>query len=69
MESERYLGTIKWFRAEGYGRIARDNGEDVFVHQSSIQARGYQILEEGRRVQFGIEQGATGPKAVNVSLQ
>jgi cold shock protein len=68
MESERNLGTVKWFNAEkGYGFIARNDGEDVFVHQSAIQTDGYRTLEEGQAVQFDIEQGAKGPKAANVS--
>jgi cold shock protein len=70
MESERYLGTVKWFSAEkGYGFIARADGEDVFVHQSAIQAAGYRTLEEGQQVQFEIEQGAKGLKAANVVVQ
>ena len=70
MESERYLGTVKWFSAEkGYGFIARDGAEDVFVHQSEIQTEGYRTLEEGQRVQFSIEQGAKGQKAAHVTLQ
>jgi CspA family cold shock protein len=70
MDSERYLGTVKWFSAEkGYGFIARTDGEDVFVHQSAIQAEGYRTLEEGQQVQFEIEQGAKGLKAANVTVQ
>jgi len=61
--SERTTGTVKWFNAsKGYGFIARDDGADVFVHQSAIQAEGYRTLEEGQRVEFGDK----GPKAVNV---
>jgi CspA family cold shock protein len=70
MESERFVGTVKWFSAEkGYGFIARDGGDDVFVHQSVIQAEGYRTLEEGQRVEFSVEQGAKGLKAANVKLQ
>ncbi len=71
MESEHYLGTVKWFNAEkGYGFIARDDeGGDVFVHQSAIQAEGYRTLQEGQRVQFVIEQDAKGPRAANVTAQ
>jgi CspA family cold shock protein len=70
MESERYLGTVKWFSAaKGYGFITREGGEDVFVHQSVIQTEGYRTLEEGQQVQFSIEQGAKGLQAANVTLQ
>ena len=44
-------GTVKWFNAgKGFGFIARENGEDVFVHFSAIEASGYRTLEEGARV-------------------
>jgi cold shock protein len=69
MEQERFLGTVKWFSAEkGYGFIAREGGEDVFVHQSVIQTEGYRTLEEGQQVSFSIEQGAKGLKAADVTL-
>jgi CspA family cold shock protein len=65
--SERTTGTVKWFNAtKGYGFIARESGADVFVHQSAIQATGYRTLEEGQRVEFEVESGAKGPKAINV---
>ena len=65
--SDRMMGTVKWFNAsKGYGFIARDGGEDVFVHQSAIESEGYRTLEEGQRVEFDVESGAKGPKAVNV---
>jgi cold shock protein len=69
MESERHVGTVKWFSADkGYGFIARtDGGPDVFVHQSAIQTSGYRTLEEGQRVEFDIEQGAKGASAANVT--
>jgi cold shock protein len=70
MASERYLGTVKWFNAEkGYGFIARADGTDVFVHQSAIQSQGYRTLTEGQQVEFAIEEGAKGPKAVDVTPQ
>lgn len=66
--SERVNGTVKWFNpTKGYGFIARDGGEDVFVHQSAIQAEGYRTLQEGQRVEFEVEAGAKGPKATNVT--
>ena len=65
--SERTTGPVKWFNAsKGYGFIARDSGQDVFVHQTAIQAEGYRTLEEGQRVEFEVESGDKGPKAVNV---
>jgi CspA family cold shock protein len=65
--SERITGTVKWFNAsKGFGFIARDGGEDVFVHHSAIQSEGYRQLEEGQRVEFEVEQGPKGAKASNV---
>jgi CspA family cold shock protein len=57
-------GTVKWFNAEkGFGFIAVDGGEDVFVHYSAIQADGYRSLDEGQRVEFDVTQGQKGPQA------
>jgi CspA family cold shock protein len=65
--SERVTGTVKWFNGQkGYGFIARDGGEDVFVHYSAIQGEGFRNLEEGDRVEFSIEQGRKGPSAADV---
>jgi cold shock protein len=60
-------GTVKWFNAEkGYGFIAVDGGQDVFVHYSAIQSEGYRSLEEGQRVEFEVTQGQKGPQADQV---
>ena len=60
-------GTVKWFNAEkGFGFIAQENGEDVFVHFSAIQKEGYKSLEEGQEVTFDIEEGDRGLQAANV---
>ena len=65
--SERESGTVKWFNGEkGYGFIAREGAEDVFVHYSAIQGEGYKNLEEGQQVEFFVEQGSKGPQAANV---
>jgi CspA family cold shock protein len=57
-------GTVKWFNAEkGYGFIARDGADDVFVHFSAIQMSGYRSLEEGQRVEFDVEPGKKGEEA------
>jgi cold shock protein len=51
-------GTVKWFNdAKGYGFISRQNGEDVFVHFSAIQAGGFRSLQEGQTVQFDVTKG------------
>ena len=67
--SERIQGTVKWFNAgKGFGFIAREGGEDVFVHFSAIQAEGYRQLEEGQRVEFTVERGPKGFQATAVKL-
>ncbi|NIS78771.1 MAG: cold shock domain-containing protein [Anaerolineales bacterium] len=67
--SQRIEGTVKWFNAvKGYGFIGREEGDDVFVHYSSINMDGYRKLEEGQQVEFSIENGPKGPQAANVEL-
>lgn len=66
--SVRETGTVKWFNAsKGYGFIQGDQGEDVFVHYSSILGEGYRTLEEGQRVEFEVVVGDKGPQAQNVN--
>ena len=61
------VGTVKWFNADkGYGFIAPESGEDVFVHFSAIQSTGYRSLDEGQTVEFDIAQGPKGPQAEKV---
>ncbi len=62
-----YEGTVKWFNeTKGYGFIQRDDGQDVFVHYTSIQGSGFKTLAEGQKVTFDIVEGEKGPKATNV---
>ena len=61
-------GTVKWFNAEkGYGFISQESGDDVFVHFSAIQGKGFKTLEEGQSVGFEIEEGPRGKQASNVT--
>ncbi|MEW6117044.1 MAG: cold shock domain-containing protein [Nitrospirota bacterium] len=61
-------GTVKWFNeSKGYGFIASEDGQDVFVHHSEIQGNGFKSLSEGDKVTFDVEKGPKGPKAVRVS--
>ena len=65
--TERETGTVKWFNdSKGYGFIARDGGEDVFVHHTAIEADGFRTLREDQRVEFAVEQGPKGLQAVHV---
>jgi len=61
-------GVVKWFSdKKGYGFIERDEGGDIFVHYSAINAEGFRTLSEGDRVSFDIEEGDRGPAAKNVN--
>lgn len=61
-------GKVKWFSDEkGFGFLTEEGGtRDVFVHHTAIQMKGRRTLLEGQAVEFGIEQGEKGPRAVAV---
>jgi CspA family cold shock protein len=62
------LGIVKWFNnTKGYGFIAPEEGEDLFVHYSEIQTDGYRTLRGGQQVSFDIAQGAKGYHATKVT--
>jgi CspA family cold shock protein len=62
-------GVVKWFSDQkGFGFIEQEDGADVFVHHSGINASGFRTLREGDRVTFDIEEGKKGPAAANVSV-
>ena len=60
-------GTVKWFNdSRGYGFIARQEGEDLFVHFSAIVADGFRTLAEGEEVEFELAETENGYRASNV---
>ncbi|MBN2041326.1 MAG: cold shock domain-containing protein [Spirochaetes bacterium] len=62
-------GTVKWFNDQkGFGFITTSEGTDYFVHHTGINADGFKSLQEGADVEFEIEQGEKGMKAVKVTL-
>tara|TARA_B100000745_G_scaffold264582_1_gene189342 strand:+ start:213 stop:428 length:216 start_codon:yes stop_codon:yes gene_type:complete len=61
---ETKTGSVKWFNdAKGFGFIATDDNEDVFIHHSEIQGEGFKSLEEDQRVEFTVEKTDKGLKA------
>ncbi|MDO8125323.1 MAG: cold-shock protein [Candidatus Hermodarchaeota archaeon] len=61
-------GTVKWFNPDrNYGFIERETGTDVFVHGSEVE--GAELLKEGDKVSFKIEDGDRGQKATNVVVE
>ena len=62
-------GIVKWFNdRKGYGFIEQEDGPDVFVHHTGINAAGFKSLQEGDKVTVDIEEGDKGPSAVNVTV-
>ncbi len=65
--AERETGTVKWFNdSKGFGFIEREEGEDIFVHFTSIRGEGYRSLDEGQKVEFTVTEGEKGPQAQDV---
>lgn len=62
-------GTVKWFdNKKGYGFLAREDGDDVFIHYTAISGDGYKSLTEGQKVEFEIVDGDKGKQASNVTI-
>ncbi len=60
-------GTVKWFNdSKGFGFITGEDGNEYFVHHSTIQGNGFKSLAEGDAVSFESEKGPKGPRAINV---
>lgn len=65
----RRAGQVKWFNdLKGFGFITQEGGEDVFVHYSAIEGKGFRTLIEGQPVEFDVSEGPKGLQASNVSV-
>jgi cold shock protein len=62
-------GVVKWFNdKKGFGFIKKEDGSDVFVHYTGIGGDGFKTLSEGDNVEFEVENGDKGPRAVSVKV-
>ena len=69
MSDQIETGIVKWFNEEkGFGFIARESGDDVFVHFTAINMEGRRTLLEGQNVSFEVVSGQKGPQAENVTV-
>jgi cold shock protein len=67
-ETQVPSGRVKWYDADkGFGFLAQDGGEDVYVRKAALPA-GVQALKPGQRVEFGMAEGRRGPQALQVKL-
>jgi len=61
-------GKVKWFNeSKGFGFIEQAEGDDVFVHYSSIEGDGFKTLAEGDEVEFEVVDSPKGPQASRVN--
>jgi len=62
-------GKVKWFNAtKGFGFIEREDGSDIYVHYTAINAEGFRTLTEGQEVSFEVVEGSKGLQASNVQV-
>jgi CspA family cold shock protein len=61
-------GKVKWYDSEkGFGFLATEDGDEVFVHASSLPA-GVEALKPGSKVEFGVADGKRGPQALSIRI-
>ena len=59
-------GTVKWYNeVKGFGFIASESGEDIFVHRSGLIS-SYGGLQPEQKVEYDVKDGEKGQFAVNV---
>lgn len=67
-DNQFYIGSVKWFNnSKGFGFLVHENGEDVFVHYSSIVSDGFRSLKEGEKVRYRVSNTNKGLSAFDVS--
>ncbi len=60
-------GRVKWFNeTRGYGFITNQDGEELYVHFTDIQGKGYKTLVEGEEVEYEVKASEKGKQATNV---
>lgn len=61
-------GVVKWFNEQkGFGFITPDaGGDDLFIHHSNIDSKGFRTLKDGDRVEYVAAQGRKGLEATKV---
>jgi CspA family cold shock protein len=63
----RHIGTVKWFDEDrGFGFIAQEDGEELFVHSTGVLVKAAHGLEQGQQVEYEIEHTKRGLQAVDV---
>jgi len=68
-EGENLKGKIKTLiRNRGFGFIIAEDGKEIFCHRSALEGVEFEALEEGNSVEFDLESGPKGPRAVNVKI-
>ena len=59
----------KLIRERGFGFISAEDGREIFFHRSALEGVDFDALEEGNNVEFSVEKGPKGPRAVNVRVE